>query len=354
VKGSENVIGTADILYSPCLQDRSATGRLRNWDELKQATDYLGKVYQWREEDKRAERLYNCAWEVDMIDNTGVAGEDGYGDYKYHYAHFCRSRLCPLCTWRRSLKTYSQVAQLTKILPRQTRYIFCTLTVQNCPITDINPFFEAFNRLTKTKELKAAFSGYFRAFEMTIKQMDGNGVYWVHPHFHVLFACKETYFGRDYIPTMKMRHLWQQALGCSYLPRVDMRITQRDGGAIAEIAKYTVKMSDYISGDFGRDADLTAQIEAAMKKKRAIGFGGVFRSAHKRLEMRYKLTHPESGKKYIPCRTDGTESAPCEQRVNIIKYVHRGGAYVLHSVIESKKGGEDNDIVASNAGTTFD
>jgi plasmid rolling circle replication initiator protein Rep len=337
------VLSSTEILYSPCLHVRSATGRLQQWDELKKATDYLAQVYSWTWSaagDKQAARLAECAREVDMIDGTGAVDEDGFGMYKYHYAHFCRSRLCPMCVWRRSLKTFSQVSQLVRVLPRQQRYIFCTLTVKNCPITDIQQFFGAFNRLTKRREVKAAFTGYFRAFEMTIKKPDTNGVYEVHPHFHILFACSEEYFGKAYIQTAQMRQIWKEALGVDYLPVVDMRITQRDGGAIAEIAKYTVKMGDYISGDFGRDADLVRQIEAAMKKKRAIGFGGVFRHAHKQLETRYKLTHPKEGKKYIPCRTDGTEYAPLDKRVNIVKYVYKGGSYALHSVVSSKKGGD--------------
>ena len=52
---------------------------------------------------------------------------------RLHGANFCRNRLCPMCNWRRSLKMYSQVSQITdKILTtRKSRFIFVTLTVKN-------------------------------------------------------------------------------------------------------------------------------------------------------------------------------------------------------------------------------
>ena len=55
------------------------------------------------------------------------------GEKRLHGANFCRNRLCPMCNWRRSLKMYSQVSQITdKILTtRKSRFIFVTLTVKN-------------------------------------------------------------------------------------------------------------------------------------------------------------------------------------------------------------------------------
>ena len=55
------------------------------------------------------------------------------GEKRLHGANFARNRLCPMCNWRRSLKMYSQVSQITdKILTtRKSRFIFVTLTVKN-------------------------------------------------------------------------------------------------------------------------------------------------------------------------------------------------------------------------------
>ena len=58
---------------------------------------------------------------------------DASGKKRLHSANFCRNRLCPMCNWRRSLKMYSQVSQITdRILDtKKARFIFVTLTVRN-------------------------------------------------------------------------------------------------------------------------------------------------------------------------------------------------------------------------------
>ena len=52
-----------------------------------------------------------------------------------HKAEFCRHRLCPTCNWRKSLKLFSQMKEVSARLLQDfpgARYLFLTLTVKNC------------------------------------------------------------------------------------------------------------------------------------------------------------------------------------------------------------------------------
>ena len=49
----------------------------------------------------RAEKVENCATWL-------TYGKTTKAEFKLFYANFCRDRLCPMCSWRRSLKIFSQ------------------------------------------------------------------------------------------------------------------------------------------------------------------------------------------------------------------------------------------------------
>ncbi|WP_425333843.1 protein rep, partial [Klebsiella pneumoniae] len=59
---------------------------------------------------------------------------------KLKSAHFCRVRHCPVCQWRKSLMWK---ARYWKALPEiqskypSGRWLFFTLTVRNCEITEV-------------------------------------------------------------------------------------------------------------------------------------------------------------------------------------------------------------------------
>ncbi|HEY8361905.1 MAG TPA: protein rep, partial [Tissierellaceae bacterium] len=74
---------------------------------------------------------------------------------KLNKANFCKVRLCPMCSWRRSLKIYGQVSKIMDevVKNEDLEFIFLTLTTRNCEGQDlsntIDNIFNAFNKMTK-------------------------------------------------------------------------------------------------------------------------------------------------------------------------------------------------------------
>lgn len=56
------------------------------------------------------------------------------GRLKLFQTWFCKSKLCPLCNWRRSLKNSNQLQELLQVALQkelQGRFLFLTLTQEN-------------------------------------------------------------------------------------------------------------------------------------------------------------------------------------------------------------------------------
>jgi len=228
-------------------------------------------------------------------------------ELKFKNAFFCQVRNCPMCQWRRS-KMW--VARFFDAFPRiyndypTMRYILLTLTIKNCPITELRNTIKLMNyswdKLTKYKAFPAL--GFVRSLEVT-RETDtydkktkklirkGRNDY-AHPHFHVILALSPSYFGRNYLTTADWVKLWQKALKCDYEPICDVRIVKpkkvdADSGiqangqsetvlglmsAIVEVIKYTVKPSDMVENDAWL-LHLVDQLHGT----RAISLGGIFR-----------------------------------------------------------------------------
>lgn len=175
-------------------------------------------------------------------------------------ANFCRDRACPICQWRRSLRW---VATMHQQLPAvhdkypTHRWLFLTLTVRNCELTElrttIQDMNQAFKRLVRTIKKRLPSFGYIRTTEITRGKDDT-----AHPHFHCMLLVPADYFSRNYIKQAEWVSLWQDALKCDYLPNVDIRTVKqpkntprnaqnaRISSAIAETMKYSVKPSDLL------------------------------------------------------------------------------------------------------------
>jgi plasmid rolling circle replication initiator protein Rep len=86
------------------LTDTSSTGRVRPWREYKMANELLAMVYD-SINPKKAGRLRDCAdWLGFRIDEEGRK--------KLVEANFCHVRLCPMCQWRRSIKSYKYTSRI--------------------------------------------------------------------------------------------------------------------------------------------------------------------------------------------------------------------------------------------------
>ena len=83
------------------------------------STQFLSAIYAEGIDSKKAARLYTCG-------NALGFHQDEDGKKKLAAANFCHVRLCPLCSWRRSLKLFGQTSQILDYMGQNGdyRYIF--------------------------------------------------------------------------------------------------------------------------------------------------------------------------------------------------------------------------------------
>ena len=182
-------------------------------------------------------------------------------------------------------------ARFLKALPTiesaypKSHWLFLTLTVRNCAITDLRRTLrsmnEAWHRLVGRREFADNVQGWVRATEVTRGQDDS-----AHPHFHSLLMVKPSYFSKHYVTQSRWAELWQQCARLDYRPIVDIRTVKARRGvpgekplrrALAETLKYAVKPSD-MHGEWL--LELTRQVH----KLRFLASGGVLRNMLREFE----------------------------------------------------------------------
>jgi len=245
--------------------------------------------------EKYAERLIETAqnlgfkWQVD--ESTGEA------KIKLSSAWFSRWRHDPVSNWRKSMKWrsiwFNALPNVFEAHPTH-RWLFLTLTVENCKITDLNAtckhLNKSFLKLIRGKRLAKYFysrdksvpiAGYYRAMEIT-KEKERDG--YAHPHLHVLLHLPPSYFkGENYIPQKEWAELWRTAAGLDYDPVIDIRavkpkkakLDDKFGGlfdAILEVTKYPMKMADLLV-----NADWTKEYIKQMHRVRLTDVGGTLK-----------------------------------------------------------------------------
>ena len=234
-----------------------------------------GKERPWKlhkEEGLRVDNLFVMAKKLDdsVITDNGLKSLKECGDTlvfvrnekgkkRLHGANFCRNRLCPMCNWRRSLKMYSQVSQITdKILAtKKSRFIFVTLTVKNPDGEHLAETLDLMNKgfsyitsnsrtFAPAKKFKESLQGYIKATEITYNSKDNT----YHPHIHCIFQVRPSYFSRDYIKKDDWIKLWGKAMSLDYAPSVYVKtIKDTDNDktkAVAEVAKYPTKSANLL------------------------------------------------------------------------------------------------------------
>ena len=199
------------------LLDKSATGKARPWKEKKAANCWLAGAYevvgaQAPEHQVKDYNLRECASLLEFS-----TGENGVK--KLHKANFCRLRLCPISSWRRSLKIYSHTSRIMAGMKseRVYAYLFLTLTVRNCSSdqlsTEISNMMSSWNRFMGYKAIKDVVRGWYRGLEIT-QNIDQSSPFSVtfHPHFHCILAVPVRYFkNAGYLSHEKWTSLWKKA-----------------------------------------------------------------------------------------------------------------------------------------------
>lgn len=265
---------------SQVLVDKSTSGKARNWSLHKLHSGYISLAYEEINPSK-AQRMRDCATWLSFL-------RKGDGTMKLHDARFCRVRLCPICQWRRSLKTFAQMSQVLDVASEQGfQFIFLTLTIKNCKGSELSQtldsLMQGFNRLTKYKDVKNAVKGYYRGCEVTHNLTTDE----YHPHIHAILAVKSGYFaGKNYLSQARWSELWQRAMKADYTPVVDVRKCKGGSKAIAEACKYAVKPSDILNmDDWDMTVDTLRTLDEALECRRFVGLGGILKDIHKALHL---------------------------------------------------------------------
>ncbi len=280
-----------DNINLEVLQD-TKNGKDNNWKERKESNLDLAASYK-RIGSNKYYRVLDCSTFLEF--RLTIAS-----DLKLTRANFCKVRLCPMCSWRRSLKVFGQVSKVMDHVDKNYnyKYIFLTLTVKNCNGEDLRDILDlmtkSFNKLSERKAFKQAVKGYFRSLEITYNKKDDT----YHPHFHLILGVNNSYFNdpKYYLSQENWTSLWKSCLKVDYTPIVDVRRIKEDdnkgfGKAVAETAKYTVKAEDFlIRDDKGNiQENLTDEVvktlDYGLHRKRLTAFGFKFKEIHKELNL---------------------------------------------------------------------
>lgn len=289
------------------LVDESSTGKERPWRKHKMENQLVEKCYRVLSKEKieqkkyweeRADRLQACGMHLffNVYDNNGKE------EKKIKYAESCRVRLCPLCSWRRSIKIQVHTRKILEKMQQEAgyAYLLVTLTVPNVSgqelLDKISEMMRAWNRFEGYQKIKKVVKGWYRGLEITHNVNPESKSYdTYHPHFHCIFAVdKNNYFnGRNYIKQAEWLKLWQNAMRDQSITQVDVRKVKpknqgTDGmiSAVCEVAKYTVKSSDYVlPTDWKLSCETVAILDHALVKRRLVAFGGVMKVWHKKLNL---------------------------------------------------------------------
>lgn len=263
---------------APSLSDLSQKDK--PWDKHRGNADKVANHYRGSEFRQYAQRIDFCSQLLDF--RLVPDAEQGELKLKLSSARFCRVRTCPVCQWRRSLmwkaKAYKVLPKIVKDFPTH-RWLFVTLTVKNCQITELKETLvwmnKSWQRLTQLKAFPA--EGWLRSTEVT-RGKDGSA----HPHFHCLLMVKPGYFGKNYIKQAEWVEMWRRALRIDYNPVLDVQAVkkgQQPMQLVPELLKYCVKESDLVV-----DREWFIELTRQLHKMKAVVVGGMLRQYLRELE----------------------------------------------------------------------
>ena len=264
---------------APFLGDLSK--RDKPWDKHRGNADRVQAHY-WNSAEFQAyaQRVSQCS----QLLQFNLVPDKAAGELrlKLTNSHFCRVRHCPVCQWRRSLmwkaKAYKVLPKIIEKYPKH-RWLFVTLTLKNCHITELRDTLQHMNKSFKRMTLRKLWpaKGWLRSTEVTRGQ---NGS--AHPHFHCLLMVPSGYFTRDYIRQDAWVGLWRSCARLDYNPIMDVRAVKRGQQPmqlVPEILKYCTKESDMV-----HDREWFLELTRQMHKLRCIGTGGVLKDYLHELE----------------------------------------------------------------------
>ena len=90
-----------NITKNEICQDANLSNEISSkFTPKRQASDILARSYERIGYEDKAQRVSECGTLLEFRKPLADESED----WKLHYANFCRDRLCPMCSWRRTYK----------------------------------------------------------------------------------------------------------------------------------------------------------------------------------------------------------------------------------------------------------
>src|SRR5699024_10775723 len=203
------------------LKDLTKCGKQRSWREKKidnvSYADILKII--------KIKNVINVKQFGNVLDFKPT--DEGY--LKLHKTWFCKSKLCPVCNWRRAIKNSYQaqrvIEEVVKEKPK-ARWLFLTLSTRNAIDGDtleksLKHLTESFRRLFKYKKVSKNLIGFMRSTDVTVNKNDGS----YNQHMHVLLCVESKYFrgSENYISQNDWINLWQKALQVNYRPVANIK-----------------------------------------------------------------------------------------------------------------------------------
>lgn len=205
---------------------------------------------------------------------------------KFKSAHFCKSRLCPICQWRNSLKKRAEMYEILPEIKKDNptmRFLFLTLTIKNCYMSELKTTIKQLNdglrKMLKDKRLRF-IKGAIKSLEITQGKSEKGTA---HPHLHLLLAVSSTYFkGTNYIKYEEWRELWKQYLNIDYDPQINIQSISNDPEK--DILRELLKTSLYIEKEQlnSFDEDLFIEYSRQIENSRTYELMGIFKDYRKK------------------------------------------------------------------------
>ncbi|RIM41529.1 replication protein, partial [Staphylococcus cohnii] len=272
------------------LKDMSKSGKVRPWKEKKIDNVSYSEILDILKV-KKAHNVKQCGSVLEFKPT-----EEGY--LKLYKTWFCKSKLCPVCNWRRAMKNSYQAQRVIEEVVKEkptARWLFLTLSTRNAIDGEtleqsLKDLTKSFHKLFRYKKVSKNLIGFMRSTEVTVNQNDGS----YNQHMHVLLCVENAYFRKkeNYITQIEWVDLWQKALRVNYRPVANIKAIKPNQkgdkdiqAAIKETSKYSVKSSDYLTGDSEKDSEIVSDLEQGLYRKRMLSYGGLLKQKHKILNL---------------------------------------------------------------------
>lgn len=290
----------SDYKEKPCyskgkeLKDVRKSGKAVPWKSKKLLSLELAERLKEMEYFKKFISVSQCA-QVLVFRKTYA------GDYRLFQTWFCKDRLCPMCSWRKSLiQSYFMTRVVKEVFKRKpkSRWIFLTLTTKNTFTAkelskELSAMTKAFREMCRRKAVQKNLLGFYRVTEITVNKENMS----YNQHLHALLCVSSSYFKKDnYLNQESWTQLWKHHMKLDYVPVVNIQLVkpkkskekESDGlvSAVQETVKYESKSSDYITQDFELDKQVIADLSEALRGKRFSSSSGIIKKVQQELKLK--------------------------------------------------------------------